>query len=110
MPVLVKPEQETPVREWRRTAPIRAQFPSPQIGGSAMPWGTYCVGGAFIRYHGRPYGPGFPGPSMLAVALRYVNPNLNDYQSVEFAARIIGSNDRGAFDEAWQVVEEALAW
>ncbi len=66
----------------------------------------YCVGGAVCQSVGMLYD--FPRRSILAVALRRLNPQLKEEIAYRYALAIINLNDDFEFDEAWAVVDRVL--
>ena len=98
---------ETATRTWwTKTARIKEQYPNPQRGTGPM--GTYCVGGAFMKYHN--LNGGFPDAVKLRDGLTKVNPNLPRDRAFAYASEIILLNDHGNFCEAWDVLERALTY
>lgn len=76
--------------------------------------GTYCVGGAIVLTacelpaYGAPSRIRFPNRSVLAFALRVMNPALSYERSVIHASEIIEENDNRQFDAAWSAAIKAL--
>ncbi len=72
--------------------------------------GDCCVGGAMQLEiepnNARP----FPGTTSLAETLRKKNPRLDYETSQRAACKIITANDAGKFEDAWQIVEDALCF
>lgn len=89
---------------------IRSQFPDPVVPEGMLKHADgYCIGGAACLYvfMDEP-AVNFPSQKKLAYALRVLNGKLLFSESVWYAAKIIENNDRAYFEEAWEVLEEAI--
>ena len=91
----------TTATEIKAKFPHPIQCPPPQYRDSG-----YCVGGACVLYAGG-Y-EAFPDWWLLAPCLRILNPRLTEFQARNFASYLIGANDSGHIDLAWQYVDSAL--
>lgn len=78
-----------------------------------------CVGGAYCRVINRHYAASFPDPIDFARHLIMGNHRLDDglpywlfgeSRAVAYAMRIIASNERGDFEEAYAILDEALSY
>ena len=68
--------------------------------------GGYCVGGAICLAHGLEMY--FPNEMDLRQVLQQVNPALDTTTACQYSKLIISYNDRGEFEKAWGVAEQAL--
>ncbi len=85
------------------------------------PRGDYCVGGAIVLYSLKWYEKfwiwftenrywyAYPLSDLLAKRLKVLNPDLDECDSLYYAATIIECNDRGMFDKAWDCFEKAMS-
>lgn len=92
---------------------LKKAYPSPTTPGCSRD--GYCVGGALCRSLG--IDSNFPGSTRLGNAI--IKATGRDLESLMYYLRdgaydradiIIGLNDAGKFDEAWDALEKALAW
>lgn len=94
-------------RKWNKwIKQARAKYPNPIKASKADCTDCYCVGGAICRVLGRDIA--FPGSFALDSILTYANPNLRGIRGLDFARRIISANDKGKFEKAWELADEAL--
>lgn len=85
---------------------LRREFPQPLSVTSNLRDDTYCVGGALMRY--RQHALGFPDASQLATSLMDEDRGL-EWQKAEHIARyVLGLNDEGNFDAAWEELHRAV--
>jgi hypothetical protein len=66
----------------------------------------YCVGGAICLAHGLEMY--FPDETYLEQVLHKLNPALDTTTAHQYSKLIIMYNDRGEFEKAWGVAEQAL--
>ena len=66
----------------------------------------YCIGGAICLAHGLEMY--FPNETYLEQVLQKLNPALDTITACQYSKLIISYNDRGEFEKAWEVAEQAL--
>lgn len=104
-------------------AAVKAAYPNPRksiliCDNTDGDWtGLYCVGGAYLKYAHVNLTPGtpegyycFPGTYDLATGLQAGNPRLPAWLAMDFAVKIIESNDEEQFEEAYEYLDEALTY
>ena len=89
---------------------IKQIYPDPMVApkNSDDLVNGYCVGGAVCMMVN--IDTPFPGAYVLANALRSLNGKLPMDVAYTYADSIIISNDLGAFDAAWEIVEKMLIY
>lgn len=91
---------------------IRQTYPNPIAGRQAQyPYSRkeYCCGGAYCMYVGiTDPEMMFPMQRELAAVLKEQNETLDWEGAHEFARSIIDYNDASLFEEAWQLLAQAL--
>jgi hypothetical protein len=96
-----------------RAKAIKEKYPhvteaQPELSG-------YCVGGAFLMFL-KEYGNmnvteyPFPHGAYIADILRRVNPMLPWDRAIYYGSQITHWNDASRFDEAWDMLDEALTF
>lgn len=94
---------------------MKERYPNPMsVDDPSYTGQGYCVGGALCRLvHTDPIFD-FPDTDSIAEALRAVNPQLHATSATDpamnYADYIIYTNDRGDYDAAIALVDEALTW
>lgn len=68
-----------------------------------------CVGG-IVCWVVQVDSPRFPGERTLSLSLMKLNPRLEKTRAYWFASDITRKNDRGDFDAARRIAEEAVTW
>ena len=75
----------------------------------------YCVGGLLCKYFFDVVVPQtfielshFPTSSRVLFVLLQLNNNLTPRRALNYANSIIQANDQGHFEEAWNLIDEAL--
>lgn len=68
----------------------------------------YCVGGALCRYQTGEQDYGFPAVGDLRKVLQHANPRLDWREAKTYATSIIAANDSSEFDQAMDILAEAL--
>jgi hypothetical protein len=104
---------------------IKSRYPNP---GRCFPDGShpghnYCVGGSIVLYarsvgklskltdqYQHDTGDYFPRPGYLGTILTILNPQLPSELAHAWAGQITKYNDRGDFEEAWNITQQALEY
>jgi hypothetical protein len=95
---------------------LKKRYPNPSRGRNkiSMPFGCYCVGGAFLHYLQNYFGLHaitaieFPSSRILADGIQVANPSLTLGGAIDYALWVIAANDSGRFGRAWELLDEAI--
>lgn len=113
-----------PIDPKTRVEIIRAAYPKPmricQAADEHKQATGYCVGGALIQFYGMEFDHvmeeqmpveclRFPGPGLVARAIRRHVPQFSYMDAEIWGERIIENNDKGRFSRAWNYLARALA-
>jgi hypothetical protein len=89
-------------------ANLEAAYPDPIASQSYRPSeGQYCVGGALTHAYGKGKRPKMPRTGTLAATIYHLAPRQR--HTYTYALAILRYNDAGRFQEAWQLLDAALA-